>query len=163
MVARSKEIFGFYEANPANPVMTHRHMGFTSPIINVGHADLVELPDGSWYAVMLASRLIDKAYKNLGRETFICPVVWERDWPLFSPETGKVEWEYDAPECLPWTEKPKKKSVYEFDAEEPEPEWVFLGTPYEKFYSIRDSRLLIRCIRQKFCLLYTSRAIFTLF
>ena len=105
--------FGFYEANPANPVMTHRHMGFTSPIINVGHADLVELPDGSWYAVMLASRLIDKAYKNLGRETFICPVVWERDWPLFSPETGKVEWEYDAPECLPWTEKPKKKSVYE--------------------------------------------------
>lgn len=82
MVARSKEIFGFYEANPANPVMTHRHMGFTSPIINVGHADLVELPDGSWYAVMLASRLIDKAYKNLGRETFICPVVWERDWPV---------------------------------------------------------------------------------
>ena len=76
MVARSKEIFGFYEANPANPVMTHRHMGFTSPIINVGHADLVELPDGSWYAVMLAARLIDKAYKNLGRETFICPVVW---------------------------------------------------------------------------------------
>ena len=150
MIARSKEIFGFYEGNPANPVMTHRHMGFTSPIINVGHADFVDLPDGSWYAVMLASRLIDKEYKNLGRETFICPVVWEREWPLFSPETGKVEWEYDAPECLPWTEKPKKKSVYEFDAEEPEPEWVFLGTPYEKFYSIRDSRLLIRCIRQKF-------------
>ena len=149
MVARSREIFGFYEANPANPVMTHRHMGFTSPLINVGHADLVELPDGSWYAVMLASRLIDKAYKNLGRETFICPVVWERDWPLFSPETGKVEWEYDAPECLPWSEKPEKKSVYEFDAEELEPEWVFLGTPYEKFYSIRDSRLSIRCIRQK--------------
>ena len=103
MVARSKEIFGFYEGNPANPVMTHRHMGFTCPIINVGHADLVELEDGSWYAVMLASRLIDKKCKNLGRETFICPVVWEREWPLFSPETGKVEWEYDAPASLPWT------------------------------------------------------------
>ena len=69
VVARSKELFGFYEGNPANPVMTHRHMGFKAPIINVGHADLVELPDGSWYAVMLASRLIDGTGKNLGRET----------------------------------------------------------------------------------------------
>lgn len=149
MVARSKEIFGFYEANPANPVMTHRHMGFTSPIINVGHADLVELPDGSWYAVMLASRLIDKEYKNLGRETFICPVVWEREWPLFSPETGKIEWEYDAPASLPWTIEETKKTTYDFDTEELEPEWVCLGTPYEKFYSIQDSKLSIRCIRQK--------------
>ena len=77
--------------------MTHRQMGFKAPILNVGHADFVELPDGSWYAVMLASRLIDGKCKNLGRETFICPVVWERDWPLFSPETGRVEWSYDAP------------------------------------------------------------------
>lgn len=100
MAARSRELFGFYEGNPANPVMTHRHMGFQSPIINVGHADLVELPDGSWYAVLLASRLIEGKCKNLGRETFICPVVWERGWPLFSPETGKIEWEYDAPLCL---------------------------------------------------------------
>lgn len=149
MIARSKEIFGFYEGNPANPVMTHRHMGFTSPIINVGHADFVDLPDGSWYAVMLASRLIDKEYKNLGRETFICPVVWEREWPLFSPETGKIEWEYDAPASLPWTIEETKKTTYDFDTEELEPEWVCLGTPYEKFYSIQDSKLSIRCIRQK--------------
>ena len=44
-------------------------MGFKSPIINVGHADLVELKDGSWYAVMLGSRLIDEKYKNL----HLCP------------------------------------------------------------------------------------------
>lgn len=149
MVARSKEIFGFYEGNPANPVMTHRHMGFTSPIINVGHADLIDLPDGRWYAVMLASRLIDKKYKNLGRETFICPVVWERDWPLFSPETGKVEWEYEAPDSLSWTEEGTKKTRYDFDTDELEPEWVSLGTPYEPFHSIQDSKLSIRCIRQK--------------
>ena len=72
-VAWAKDVFGPYENNPANPVITHRHMGFRCPIGNVGHADLVELPDGSWYAVMLASRVIDGAYKNLGRETYICP------------------------------------------------------------------------------------------
>ena len=149
MVARSKEIFGFYEGNPANPVMTHRHMGFTCPIINVGHADLVELPDGSWYAVMLASRLIDKAYKNLGRETFICPVVWERGWPLFSPMTGKMEWEYDAPSCLPWTEYPAVKDREEFDIEELDLQWVFWGTPYQKFHEIKNSRLYLKCLKQR--------------
>ncbi len=148
MNARSKDIFGFYEANPANPVLTHRHMGFKSPIINVGHADLVELPDGSWYAVMLASRLIDGECKNLGRETFICPVRWERGWPLFSPETGKVEWEYDAPECLPWTEYPADQTRYDFEEEELGLEWVNWGVPYESFYKIQDSKLYLQCKRQ---------------
>lgn len=148
MAARSREIFGFYEGNPANPVMTHRHMGFTSPIINVGHADLVELPDGSWYAVMLASRLIGGACKNLGRETFICPVVWERGWPLFSPQTGKVEWEYEAPACLPWTEYPPQPQYDDFDGEGLDQRWVFWGTPSEKFYRIEESKLILQCRKQ---------------
>lgn len=168
MVARSKELFGFYEGNPANPVMTHRHMGFTCPIINVGHADLVELPDGSWYAIMLASRLIEGECKNLGRETFICPVVWERGWPLFSPETGKVEWEYDAPECLPWEEdifsqkdmqgehsgtgemkRPGMETVREdFESEKLDFCWSFWGRPYHDFYKIENSALHLKCVRQ---------------
>ncbi len=77
-IARSKALFGWYEGNPANPVMTHRHLGFDYPIDNVGHADLVDTPDGNWYAVMLGSRIIEGPYKNLGRETYICPVIWER-------------------------------------------------------------------------------------
>lgn len=147
--ARSKDIFGFYEGNPANPVMTHRHMGFSCAITNVGHADLIELADGSWYAVMLASRLIEGQCKNLGRETFICPVVWERDWPLFSPQTGKVEWEYDAPISLPWTECKEKKTFFDFDDKTLDLCWVQWGTPYEKFYEIEDSKLYLKCKRQK--------------
>ena len=148
MVARSKELFGFYEGNPANPVMTHRHMGYKCPITNVGHADFVDLPDGSWYAVMLASRLIDGECKNLGRETFICPVVWERDWPLFSPETGKLEWEYDAPEGLPWTEYQSVKEKEDFEDDKLDLCWNFWGTPYEKFYDIQNSKLKLQCIHQ---------------
>ncbi len=147
-VARSKELFGFYEGNPANPVITHRHMGFCCPITNVGHADLVELPDGSWYAVMLASRLIDGTGKNIGRETFLCPVIWERDWPVFSPETGKVEWEYPAPECLPWTPLEPELPRDDFDDGKLNLCWTFWGTPYEKFYEIVDSKLYLKCIRQ---------------
>lgn len=45
-------------ASSANPIMTHRQFGFTYPIANVGHADLVDTPSGNWYAVLLASRII---------------------------------------------------------------------------------------------------------
>lgn len=148
MVARSKDIFGFYEGCPANPVMTHRHLGFKSPIINIGHADFVDLPDGSWYAVMLGSRLIAGECKNLGRETFICPVEWEREWPLFSPGTGHMEWEYDAPISLPWTEYPPELTFDDFDSKELAMCWNFWGTPYEVFYKIADSKLTLKCIHQ---------------
>ena len=102
MHARSKDIYGFYEGNPANPVLTHRHMGYGCPIGNVGHADLVELPDGSWYAVMLASRLIDGVSKNLGRQILqFVMVTADFDmppyFPMFTSEThreilGETEW-----------------------------------------------------------------------
>lgn len=147
-VARSKELFSFFEGNPANPVLTHRHMGFKCPIINVGHADFVDLPDGSWYAVMLASRLIEGECKNIGRETFICPVIWERDWPVFTPETGKVEWEYDAPN-LPQTVYPEEPSRDDFDDAALPMYFIFWGRPYQKIWDIRDSKLSIKCIRQR--------------
>ena len=149
MVARSKELFGWYEGCPANPVMTHRHFGFKSPIINVGHADFVETQNGEWYAVMLASRLIDGEYKNLGRETFICPVIWEREWPIFSPGTGKLEWEYPA-DSMPWTEFEKKEEDKDdFDYESDlGMTWVLLGTPYEPFYKISNSKLSLKCLKE---------------
>ncbi len=148
MVARSKELFTFYEGCPANPVLTHRHMGFRSPLINMGHADFVDLPDGSWFAVMLGSRLIEGKCKNLGRETFICPVIWERDWPLFSPETGKVEMEYDAPACLPWTEYPAEETFDDFDSDKLAFCWNTWGIPAKGIVTVADSKVKLRCIHQ---------------
>lgn len=148
MTARSRELFGFYEGNPANPVMTHRHMGHRCPITNVGHADLVELPDGSWYAVLLASRLIGESGKNLGRETFLCPVEWEREWPLFSPATGKIEWEYPAPFGLDGDFTVKETECDDFLGDVLGLDWSFYGRPYGKFYEIGASKLSLQCIRQ---------------
>ena len=88
-VARSREIFGPYESCKNNPVFTHRHLGEKYPIQNIGHADLIEMEDGSWYAVMLGTRMLD-GRSALGRETFLVPVIWENDWPVFYAGEGKV-------------------------------------------------------------------------
>ena len=147
-VARSRSVFGPYEGYRGNPVLTMRHMGERAAIQNAGHADLVDLPDGRWYAVFLASRLIGGVSKNLGRETFIVPVRWEQEWPLFTPDTGRVEWEYAFPESLPWEPLPEKPPRDDFDSEDLSAAWCFWGRPYQKFWEIADSRLSLRCLPQ---------------
>ncbi len=94
-VAISKDITGPYANNPRNPVLTHRQLSYDYPISGVGHADLVELQDGRWYAVALGWRLVDGEHGILGRETFLLPVIWETEpyawkeekltFPVFSP------------------------------------------------------------------------------
>ncbi|MFB7842986.1 family 43 glycosylhydrolase [Microbacterium sp. NPDC056052] len=89
-VARADRITGPYVGNRANPVFTHRHLGRTSEVIGAGHADLVQAPDGSWQAVMLAMRAADGQHYPLGRETFLCPLSWEDGWPVFAPGEGRL-------------------------------------------------------------------------
>lgn len=96
-VARCKTIDGEWVGKPANPILTHRHLGKNAGVINVGHADLVCTPEGKWWMCCLASRPYgegEKRFCNLGRETFFVPVKWEDDWPVASWETGLVEEAY---------------------------------------------------------------------
>ena len=88
--ARSRAITGPYEGNRANPVFTHRTLGIDHPIVGVGHCDLVETPEGEWWAFMLGSRPRGGFHANLGRETFAVAVDWEDDWPVFAPGVGQL-------------------------------------------------------------------------
>lgn len=85
-MARSRDIWGPYESNPANPVMTHlTQAGQDNTIQGVGHADLVQAPDSSWWAVALAFRWQTGTHHLLGRETFLMPVQWDKgEWPVFN-------------------------------------------------------------------------------
>lgn len=147
-IARSRTVLGFYEGYPGNPIMTHRHLGTHAGIANVGHADFVQTQYGDWYAVMLASRTIDGYYKNFGRETFLCPMEWERGWPILSPQTGMLEAAYPADEKLPWIayEKEPAKDTFDFAMEKWPMHLVFWGRPYRNYYRLQDGQLHIRCI-----------------
>lgn len=82
-IARSRSIWGPYESNPDNPILTHRGMaGQNLPIQGTGHADLVQAHDGAWWMVFLAFRKAGGDFHHLGRETFLTPVTWNDDgWP----------------------------------------------------------------------------------
>jgi xylan 1,4-beta-xylosidase len=136
-IARSKDITGPYEGNRGNPILTHRHLGLDYPIVGTGHADLVETQNGEWWAVLLAMRPYGGYYYNLGRETFLVPVRWEEDWPIISPGTGSVEFEYPAPNLPEYIIAPPPLRD-NFDNTKLAYHWNFLRTPREGFYSLSE-------------------------
>ena len=93
-IARSEKIDEGWEQKDTNPVFTHRNMGKGAGILNVGHGDIFEDRDGRWWLAVNGCRPYgekNRRFFNMDRETFIVPVKWEDDWPLFCAETGKIE------------------------------------------------------------------------
>ncbi len=88
-VARSKELFKWFEGCPRNPVFTHRNLGMDYPVIYAGHGDLVDDGNGNWYIIMLASRPC-KRHSSMGRESFLARVTWENGWPVINAGIGKL-------------------------------------------------------------------------
>ena len=100
MVAASDKLTGPYVSNARNPIFTSRQLSYENWVHSTGHGDLVKLDDGRWYMFLLGVRGDLKRKSNMGRETFVVPVGWERDmhpkkgkilWPVVAPKTGRIE------------------------------------------------------------------------
>jgi alpha-N-arabinofuranosidase len=96
-IARSTRIDGPYEANPGNPILTHANNNMrSSPFQGVGHGDMVQAADGSWFMVAHAFR-VNEGHQHLGRETVLAPVQWGRNaWPVVNGD-GTISAEMSAP------------------------------------------------------------------
>lgn len=99
VVLRSREVWGPYVPYAGNPILTQRDLPADRPlpITNAGHADLVEGPDGSWWAVFLASRNYQQRHYNTGRETYLLPVQWRNGWPEILPANQTIPYVVKAP------------------------------------------------------------------
>ena len=161
MMAASENIFGPYEENPRNPVLTTRHVTEDYFVNSTGHADMIELPDKRWYMVSLGKRNDLDGDANMGRETYLTPMVWEptivkwqqvtdTKWepvnylfPVASPLTGKVE-RY---EKLPFQDKPQYKNntfMDDFLVSKLDLEWTFIRVPQNNTYSLEANAGLLR-------------------
>lgn len=120
-VARGPSPSGPFEPCPANPVLTHRGTGH--PVQNTGHADLVQAPDGSWWAVFLGVRPagVSPGWHVLGRETFLAPVTWSEGWPVFGEPVSD-------PAEMPWPVRPAPPQSWRDDFDTPalHPRWLSL-------------------------------------
>ena len=67
---------------------------------NAGHADLIEMKDGSWWAVFLASRPYTGFRYNTGRETFLLPVTWKDGWPIILEQGKPIPYAVKGPRAM---------------------------------------------------------------
>ena len=106
---RSDTPWGPRENCPHNPILTHR--SFHSPFQALGHADLCQAHDGSWWLQYLGcSPQGDLPTAHLGRETFLAPVQWDdAGWPLVGQQ-GKLPVEMEGPALEPvvWEPEPER-------------------------------------------------------
>lgn len=152
-IARSRNIYGPYEANPANPILTNcRVEGQGMQIQGTGHGDFVQAKDGSWWIVFLAYRNYGGAYHHIGRETCLAPVEWKvGEWPVINggkpidtvmqvktlaPQVLKDQWSTLNPQQI--SLNPQSSTLHL------QPEWVYIQNPIKENYRLEGGRLWLK-------------------
>lgn len=135
-IARSDHPNGPFVSNPHNPIGTHRSL--ESPFQAIGHADLIQAHDGTWWAVTLGIRPIS-FQSNLGRETFLTPVEWtEDDWPRFGSGHHSVDEIMEGPAFMTTAQR-EWEIKDDFISRDLSVEWNFLRNPDPATWSL-DTR-----------------------
>lgn len=149
MIAVSDSITGPYVPNERNPILSSRHLSYDNWVHSTGHGDLIELEDGRWYMVALGIRGDEDRGSNMGRETHLVPVQWEREpfwwketkykWPVVAPQTGRVERRTE----MPFKGTLQKRNLYfydSFDDSDLKLQWNFRRVPLDELYSLKESK-----------------------
>lgn len=133
---------GPYTPAPSNPILSQRYLNpdRANKVDWAGHADLVEGPDGKYYGVFLAIRRNEEGRVNTGRETFILPVDWSGEFPVFENGLVPMEPKLKMPEGV--TNKTGQDGFFpngnftfkdDFSKEKLDYRWIGLRGPREEF------------------------------
>lgn len=131
-ILRSKNLFGPYEPNPANPILSHFNMKMqNSQIQGLGHADLVQAPDSSWWMICLGYRTSGYLQHVMGRETMLAPVTWEQGgWPVVNGDgTLQTDMKCRTLPLVPLAQDPVREEFNYVERAAPADSYHSLGLP----------------------------------
>jgi len=152
VVLRSRTVTGPYTPNPTNPILTQRDLprDRPNPITSAGHADFVQLPDGSWWATFLAVRPYEGDTYNTGRETFLMPVRWENGWPRITAPGQAIPYVHPRPNLPASAPAQPNSGAFavreEFDRTALPLDWLMLRNPRTTWYSFADGQLRLQAL-----------------
>ena len=155
VILRARNPMGPYEEYSGNPILTQRE-GLDPQrddyVSSAGHADLVQTPQGDWWAVFLACRPYDKnIYYNTGRDTYMLPVTWKDGWPVIL-EKGKAiptVVDYKGGTIAPQTAETAYRTgnfsyTDRFGGDKLNVRWLALRNPKTDFYTLSANGLKIK-------------------
>ena len=144
MIYRTRDINDEFIPYEDNPILTQRHLNpdRENPVTSAGHADIVQHPNGDWYGIFLAVRPYEGDYYNTGRETFLAPVKWEDDWPIFDLDGEEIKYAYPLPEGVELNKNlPPLNGNFSFTenftANELPLDWLMLRNPETDWYDLK--------------------------
>jgi Beta-xylosidase len=143
---------GPYTPAPSNPILSQRYLNGNraNKVDWAGHADLVKGPEDKYYAVFLGVRPNEKNRVNTGRETFMLPVDWSGEFPVFENGLVPLEAKLKMPKGV--ESKTGKDGFFpngnftyneDFTAPKLDYRWVGIRGPREEFTSITKKGLVI--------------------
>ena len=100
-MARSQSIFGPYEIDPTNPILTSDQEDLDQ-LQKAGHGSLVETQTGDWYMAHLCGRPVVDKKCILGRETALQKCYWTEDGWLRVVGGPHPSTEIEAPNIKPY-------------------------------------------------------------
>ena len=162
-VARAKNVWGPYESDPENPIITSQpspsneradsdhlkpiYYNPDSVLQKSGHGSLVETPSGEPYVAHLCSRpFVPELCCTLGRETAIQKMRWTADGWLRMADGGNIAKE-EVPSLLDSksSEEPKPLSIRDdFDGEKIAPFYYAPRQNPERFASVSERKGWLR-------------------
>lgn len=146
VIFRSRSPWGPYVPFAGNPILTQRDLPADrpNPIINAGHADLVEAPDGTWWATFLASRSYANGQYNTGRETFLLPVTWKDGWPVILDHGKTIPYVTQGPKFMASHDQAPLTGNFtwrdEFDGDVLKPEWLQVRVPARQWFNLQAKK-----------------------
>jgi xylan 1,4-beta-xylosidase len=144
-IARSHSIWGPYTDNPANPILAHANAaGQGNPIQGVGHADMIQAHDGSWWILFHGYRTVAGGVHHLlGRESCLAPVSWPKNaWPVVNGN-GTATVDMTCP-TLPLKPFPKRPAREDFNSDKPGLEWNYIQVPVSTNYQFDTKQGVLR-------------------
>jgi alpha-N-arabinofuranosidase len=148
VVFRSKSPWGPYEAATYNPILTQRDLPSerSNKITSTGHADLIQTPQGDWWAVFLGVRPYEREYTfNTGRETFLLPVEWENGFPIINKKQTAIPIVVNKRNLQPIENFNNGNFIdnQQFDGSKLDFSWIFIRTPQQSFHKLEKGKLII--------------------
>lgn len=147
---RSRSAWGPYTPYANNPILTQRGLPKDRPlpITSAGHANLVDTPDGKWWATFLAVRPYGDDLYNTGRETFLLPVEWKDGWPVILEKGKTVPYVHAKPDLPATTPAPPPTAGAfgirdRFDGQDLPLNWVTLRIPRERWWRLEGGQLIL--------------------
>ncbi|MDV7140559.1 glycoside hydrolase family 43 protein [Maribacter sp. TH_r10] len=147
VVFRSHSVTGPYESYPQNPILTQRQLpeDRENPVTSTGHADIFEDGNGDWWGVFLGCRPYSGNHFNTGRETFMAPVVWKDNWPVFDLKGDVVKKSYDIQVPKGIVEVKGDSTFFDdFSGDHLNFKYNFLRTPRTKWFALGKDGLTLQ-------------------